>query len=425
MNQQFASIFLFFSLFSYHESLRVAPSHFRSSVVQSTNANSDVLHEPWWSQGSGGLHFKCTGCGRCCLNDGEVWMDAGEFTDVADFKNVSLIDLMNEYTEIVSGGWAKMKSYVSPITNEDKCIFLDKDNKQCTIYAVRPNQCRTYPWWPRLLLNESNWVEEACVPDDAKTGRKWSAKTGGCEGINHADAVANDPLIVSRNLELSSLYNNFGPTPSIMTQDEERSKFLQKTETMKAVIQCTKVWIKDFIVKYNLCPFAEKVLLSNTVRYRVFLGTDVEEIIEVIKFEMLHLMTSTEEDVSTTLIMLPFVFQEFIDFYDFSVELEDQIVPALERESRPAYTTKSSDISKKSQRRNSKLKKALSRQKQKDSLGISDNDDDADGNKEVEEIQIATFHPVFQFANTELNDPLNFEKRAPFPTINLLRASNK
>ena len=39
------------------------------------------------------------------------------------------------------------------------------------------------------------------------------------------------------------------------------------------------------------------------------------------------------------------------------------------------------------------------------------------------EIQLAFFHPGFQWADAEEHDPLNFEKRAPFPTINLLRAA--
>ena len=244
MGRQFLFVVLFGCLFSLQESLRFALNHFSVPSVMnsmhSATTNDETLSEPWWVQDTDGLHFKCTGCGRCCLNDGEVWMDGAEFSDVADFMNVSLSDLMNEYTETVSGGWAKMNSYVSPVTNEEKCIFLAEDDKQCTIYSVRPNQCRTYPWWPRLLFNESAWVGEACVPDDAEVGRKWSAETGGCEGINHVDASAVDPLTIIRNLELSSLYDKFGPTPSMMNQDAERSKFLQKTETMKAVIKCTK-----------------------------------------------------------------------------------------------------------------------------------------------------------------------------------------
>ena len=39
------------------------------------------------------------------------------------------------------------------------------------------------------------------------------------------------------------------------------------------------------------------------------------------------------------------------------------------------------------------------------------------------EIQLASFHPNFQWSDSEFDDALNFEKRAPFPVINLLRAA--
>ena len=97
---------------------------------------------------------------------------------------------------------------------------------------------------------------------------------------------------------------------------------------------------------------------------------------------MLHLMTTPEEELATTLIMLPFAYDNFEEFYHFSIELEDDIIPRLERLSNPTYA--SSSIEK--------------------------------------EVQLAAFHPSFQFAGADFNDPLNFEKRAPFPTLNLLRA---
>ena len=166
MSRLFLYFCLFCFLFSTLESFRPAIPHFRLPFISHASIDSihdETLGKSWWNQDTASLLFKCTGCGRCCLNEGEVWMDGGEFTDVADFMNISLLDLMNGYTEI-SGGWAKAKNYISPNTNEEKCIFLAEDNKQCTIYPVRPNQCRTYPWWPRLLLNESPTLLEKRFP---------------------------------------------------------------------------------------------------------------------------------------------------------------------------------------------------------------------------------------------------------------------
>ena len=128
---------------------------------------------PWWSEKSEGLSFKCTGrsferthththththrlfitsvqllgCGKCCQNDGEVWFDASEFSDVSDYMNITLSALLDGYTESIIGGWAKMKNRIEPDPcKPDRCIFLAEDGKTCSIYSVRPNQCRTYPW---------------------------------------------------------------------------------------------------------------------------------------------------------------------------------------------------------------------------------------------------------------------------------------
>lgn len=57
--------------------------------------------------------------------------------------------------------------------NAGACIFLDTEGK-CGIYAVRPVQCRTYPFWPELVYSEAAWRREA----------------GRCEGINRGNVVS-------------------------------------------------------------------------------------------------------------------------------------------------------------------------------------------------------------------------------------------
>jgi hypothetical protein len=47
-------------------------------------------------------------------------------------------------------------------------------------------------------------------------------------------------------------------------------------------------WVENFVLKYKLCPFAEKVFTQRTTRYRVFLGSEKEKIIERIKYEVRH-----------------------------------------------------------------------------------------------------------------------------------------
>ena len=74
----------------------------------------------------------------------------------------------DKYFSEYSSGWAKLKNAQVMVEGEgvsrDGCVFLDDEGKKCTIYDVRPVQC-TYPWWPRLLSNESTYNNEAVVPD--------------------------------------------------------------------------------------------------------------------------------------------------------------------------------------------------------------------------------------------------------------------
>jgi hypothetical protein len=115
---------------------------------------------------------------------------------------------------------------------------------------------------------------------------------------------------------------------------------------------------------------------------------------------MLHLLTVPEEEVATTLLVAPFAFPEFADFYDFMVAYEDEeLTSVLDAMRGPGAA-------------NSKAKKSRLVNRARDKV---------EGDKK--EIQLASFHPAFQWAESEFDDPLNFEKRAPFPVINLLRAN--
>lgn len=122
--------------------------------------------DPWFKKG---LKFKCTGCGQCCTGaPGAVWLSELEIEAFAKYFNITRELFLETYTKKIDGKISlKDDSY-----NYD-CIFL-KENK-CTVYPLRPHQCRTYPWWPKILESKQEWEEAA----------KW------CEGINHPEA----PLI--------------------------------------------------------------------------------------------------------------------------------------------------------------------------------------------------------------------------------------
>ena len=502
-----------------------------SSMIMSTIVPSnDKIKEPWWRDG---LKFGCTACGRCCQNEGEVWMDSDEFADLTLHLQKSPLAVLNEYVEMVENGWVKIKSGDRVRNKEgnlldDRCIFLGEDGKACSIYEARPIQCRTYPFWPKLIMTPEGWDKEGVVPDDMP-GRHWSPD-GGCEGVNAIDAPIINAKIIHRNHELYRYYHDVFP---FMTSGDDNNKLLAKVGVLNGVVKATKAWVQQFVLRHNLCPFAESVFVDNKIRYRVFLGTDKGKIIERLRYEMLALLTTKEEDVATTLLMLPFALNNFEEFHEFSLDLEDLVLPSIERDlqgpspsispdtqrqglgSNPSPTTSIGATGTPTKRR-SLLQRKSSQQGGSSpsvssegsggcpvvhmvepsnkngmqssqpfaessssgrlrsslllspslpstslpsssisttiltdissqfppslplpSLGNSNNKSNNNNNNNsifpgqqnndkmepLPEIQLAFFHPGFQWADSEEHDPLNFEKRAPFPTINLLRAA--
>jgi len=376
----------------------------RRSQLYATTKEDSKLH---WENG---LKFGCTGCGKCCQNDGEVWFDSDEFHELSDHLQLSHNDVLDKYSEKVMSGWVKIKNkvvYDSMGSSADRCIFLDDDGKKCTVYEARPTQCRTYPYWPRLMSNESAWLEEAV---DIEKGKVWTPENGGCEGILHADAPIVPAKTIHRNHELYKLYNNVFP---FISSGDDNNRLLAKTGVIRGVVRSTREWVKDFVIKYNLCPFAESVFTKGNIRYRVFFGSDKQKVKERLAYEVLQLLTIKEDEVETTLLMLPFALLDFEEFYEFSLELEDKILPKIEEASQgPKKTSTLANDDKKKL-----LKRIKSKKEKKDESTCPVSHDNTN------DIQLAFFHPGYCWSDTEFDDPINFEKRAPFPTINLLRAA--
>ena len=96
-----------------------------------------------------GLHFECTGCGDCCtFSDGVVFISPLEIDIVAQHLNISYKECVEKYIN-ESQGRTVLKD------KDDACIFF-KD-KKCTIYDVRPMQCRTFPFWSTNLKSQYRW----------------------------------------------------------------------------------------------------------------------------------------------------------------------------------------------------------------------------------------------------------------------------
>jgi Fe-S-cluster containining protein len=125
---------------------------------------------PWYM---GGLHFECQQCGRCCSGpaSGYIWVTKPEIELIADFLKIEPEQLRQKYLRRVGF----RTTIVEQVGTKD-CIFLRKidGQKRCTIYPVRPNQCRTWPFWPDNLANTDAWNKAAQRCSGINRGRFFS-----------------------------------------------------------------------------------------------------------------------------------------------------------------------------------------------------------------------------------------------------------
>ena len=140
----------------------------------------------------------------------------------------------------------------------------------------------------------------------------------------------------------------------------------------EAVVAATRQWIEKAVIGLNLCPFAKAVYVKNQVRYVVSRAPHLDGLLEDLDRELDFLAAADPEAVDTTLLIHPTLLPDFLDFNDF-MQLAEAAVGehALE--------------------------------------GV---------------IQIASFHPAFQFEGTDADDIGNYTNRAPFPTLHLLREAS-
>ena len=128
-------------------------------------------------------------------------------------------------------------------------------------------------------------------------------------------------------------------------------------------------WLERAVIGLNLCPFAKAVYVRDQVRIKVSDADNIDDLREELGEEMLLLRDTPAEEIDTTLIVLPSVLGDFFDYNDF-LDDADALLAALELE------------------------------------GV---------------LQVASFHPEYQFAGTEFDDAGNNTNRAPYPVLHLLR----
>ena len=138
------------------------------------------------------------------------------------------------------------------------------------------------------------------------------------------------------------------------------------------IIDATRRWVERAVIGLELCPFAESVYRADRVRFRVSEQRSAAGLLEELRSELGHLNGAQARDCETTLLIHPWVLNDFIEFNDFLQICDDTVV-----------------------------------------------DLDLEG-----EIQVASFHPQYQFAGTQAEDIENHTNRSPYPTLHLLREAS-
>ena len=134
----------------------------------------------------------------------------------------------------------------------------------------------------------------------------------------------------------------------------------------------TRRWLERAVIGLNLCPFAKAVYVKQQVRFVLSEARDPQDLLQLLRDELLALHATDPQQTDTTLIVHPDALNDFVDYNDF-LDLADALIAQLDLEG---------------------------------------------------EIQVASFHPDYQFAGTAPDDIGNYTNRAPYPTLHLLREAS-
>ncbi|MBN2343175.1 MAG: YkgJ family cysteine cluster protein [Deltaproteobacteria bacterium] len=127
---------------------------------------SESFEKPFYENG---LQFECTGCGACCKTHGDyayVYLNHDNVDAISEYLGMTRIDFLNAHCANDEYGNVHLTMV------EGQCNFL-KDDK-CVVYAVRPHQCRSWPFWTENLTEEC-WYGEVsdCCPGIGR-GKRYS-----------------------------------------------------------------------------------------------------------------------------------------------------------------------------------------------------------------------------------------------------------
>ena len=144
--------------------------------------------------------------------------------------------------------------------------------------------------------------------------------------------------------------------------------------TAETVIAQTVQWLEKAVMGLNLCPFAKAVYVKKQIRYVVSKATSPDALCETLLIELRLLADANPDEIDTTLLIHPHTLGlgEFLDYNDF-LDVANAAIEELSLEG---------------------------------------------------EIQIASFHPEYQFAGTAPDDITNYTNRSPYPMLQLLREAS-
>lgn len=140
-------------------------------------------------------------------------------------------------------------------------------------------------------------------------------------------------------------------------------------EFRDAVVAATRHWLTEAVIGLNLCPFAKAVHVKGQIRYAVSDAVDMEGVLADLETELQTLIAAAPETLDTTLLILPQALGDFLDYND-CLFFADRMLKQLRLE------------------------------------GV---------------VQIASFHPFYQFEDSGPDDIENYTNRTPYPILHLLR----
>ncbi|AXX92826.1 zinc/iron-chelating domain-containing protein [Malaciobacter molluscorum LMG 25693] len=103
---------------------------------------------------------ECSSCkGNCCIGEsGYIWITKDEIEKLAKHLDISLEEVRVKYLRKVGYKYSLKERQLS--ADNFACIFFDTQKRQCSVYEVRPTQCRTFPFWEYFKNNEKEVYEE-------------------------------------------------------------------------------------------------------------------------------------------------------------------------------------------------------------------------------------------------------------------------